>query len=89
MGKATTGLLIAGIMTAVAVHADVMVTKKATHKGSFVGYRDNTFTFRTDKGQVLTESRTNVKKLECDKPRDVTLTVERKPPASMKLVKYK
>jgi len=87
MARKAVGIILAVAVTATAL-GDTLTTKKGTHNGAFEGYRDSEFTFRTDKGQVIREMRVNVKKLECEKPKQVILSVERKPPASAMFKKY-
>jgi hypothetical protein len=82
--------IISGLILAINCYAaDVMVVKNEKHEGSFQGYKDGTFSFKTSKGKVIKVDRKQVTRLELKKPVSVSTTLKGKNKSqSMMLKKY-
>ncbi|MCK5850727.1 MAG: hypothetical protein KAH23_07410 [Kiritimatiellae bacterium] len=74
-------------MSAGVVAGDVMTIGTKKHQGSFEGFRDGMFLFRSDKGEMLKEIRRKVQRLELGEPCKVFLTTTGKSGSGPALLK--
>lgn len=66
-----------GILSSIAGGKDTIVIRNQTHQGIFEAYENGNFIFRTSGGETLRETRSMVRDLTLDPPRNANVTMSR------------